>query len=641
MVVRMSGLSMEVETRLDAVYHEPDRARGTITLSMFGEENEASYIVIGDEVYMRDQPGSDWYIGNSMGLDLPGLNGANAFAPRGSENLEDLRVIGEDTLRGQPVIHVRGTLKPGTYSDLEMTEPAQVDIWIGRDDVCLYRAVIEADGTTIDDMFLPEVAAVHMLLEMDYDDFGEPALIAAPLIPQRYAPAASLLLDTYYELPQGWSVEEWGEASCQEATCRGVRLTKSGPEGDSILTIAHSDAETAAAARNGPKRFGYSEISVGSKSAWWCEAEGEAGGFLTGADGAVLEVRGRWPADSADSEIVKTVAGSLKPLAPVAESFSRYDLPDMIAIDIPEGWFIVRGYYPGDLALSTRNAPAGSYDFTEEDALVLIKGFGEAWEPAITLLEDTYLESVFYEYTITMPPTTTTVNWYQAATVSHSTAALSGGQILEQAAIVEGPDRNMLFLAVTKDGALAEYARTFAAMLDSLEIRQPLARAAARLYRYGAPDYTSYEGTGLDLALSYPPDWEVQREEGMLILAPPSEIVATAVVISDASDLAFVDEWNTGELLGEATFAIWPMLPPDMQPLGAPLFSAVAAQEIGIVRIAMTEEGLPISGFLAVLRQGDHVVTVTALSDNLPLYEEELIRIISSIKLDSKVQTAG
>ena len=61
---------------------------------------------------------------------------------------------------------------------------------------CLYRAVIEADGTTIDDMFLPEVAAVHMLLEMDYDDFGEPALIAAPLIPQRYAPAASLLLDT-------------------------------------------------------------------------------------------------------------------------------------------------------------------------------------------------------------------------------------------------------------------------------------------------------------------------------------------------------------------------------------------------------------------------------------------------------------
>ena len=56
-------------------------------------------------------------------------------------------------------------------------------------------------------------------------------------------------------------------------------------------------------------------------SAWWCEAEGEAGGFLTGADGAVLEVRGRWPADSADSEIVKTVAGSLKPLAPVAESF--------------------------------------------------------------------------------------------------------------------------------------------------------------------------------------------------------------------------------------------------------------------------------------------------------------------------------
>ena len=74
-------------------------------------------------------------LGTPWAWTFLGLNGANAFAPRGSENLQDLRVIGEDTLRGQPVIHVRGTLKPGTYSDLAMTEPAQVDIWIGRDDV--------------------------------------------------------------------------------------------------------------------------------------------------------------------------------------------------------------------------------------------------------------------------------------------------------------------------------------------------------------------------------------------------------------------------------------------------------------------------------------------------------------------------
>lgn len=642
MNLRMSGLSMEIETSLDAAYHVPDRASGTMTMAMFGEESESSYIVIGDEVYLRDQPGSDWYVGDPISLDYPGLNGANAFAPRDSESLQDLRVIGEETLHGQPVIHVRGALAPGVYSDMAVTEPAQVDIWIGRDDACVYRTVVETDGTMIDEALLPEEAAVHMLIEMNYKDFGEPVLIAAPRIPQRYAPAASLLLGYFYELPHGWDVEEWGEADCQEATCRGIRLTKSGIEGDSIVTIANSDADTAAAARNGPGRFVYSDSSLGDMAAWWCEAKGEAGGFLTAADGTILEVRGQWPANSEDGAVIQATAASLKPLAPVAQSFRRYDLQNWIAIDMPEEWFIVRGQYPGELALSTRNAPVHSYDLTEQDALVLISAFGEGWEPAMALLEGTYLEGILYEYTITIPPTPTTINGYPAAKASYSSASQSGGSILEQVTIVEGPSRNILIVTVTKDGALAEHAHTFAAMLDSLEIRQPLAAPQPVYSGAVPPDYTSYDDTELDLTLSYPPGWEVSNnDEGALILAPPSTLAATAILISDASELVFVDEWSTGELLWEAVYAVWSVLPPDMQTLGEPLFSAVVTQEIGIVRIAMTQEGIPISGFLAVLRRGDHVVTIVALSDNLPVYEEELIRILSSIKLDSLMRTAG
>jgi hypothetical protein len=160
-------------------FNDPDQIEGTIILAAKDKKAILDFIIIGEELYLREQNSDAWQLLDWHSQAAQTVR-ENAFLPMEQFSMDNLHtpvLVGEARLGGLPVYHVRGELGKLAEGQSEANENS-IEFWIGKDNYLIYRVISELVATGTDEI------AVHdrTVVQVDYARFGDPVLIVAPKV---------------------------------------------------------------------------------------------------------------------------------------------------------------------------------------------------------------------------------------------------------------------------------------------------------------------------------------------------------------------------------------------------------------------------------------------------------------------------
>jgi formylglycine-generating enzyme required for sulfatase activity len=176
MTVAEEDFVMEIPVSFVGDFQPPDRVRGTISTTVLGMSIEGELITIGETTYSKDPDTGEWQISTGEESPLSPLD----FGGIDPERVEDLAIVGEETVDDTPLYHLRGMASPqdmgDTFTGLEAEGELQLDCWIGVEDGRLrqgaYDGELSSEGTTI-----------TMTANILYSDYGQTVVIEPPEMP--------------------------------------------------------------------------------------------------------------------------------------------------------------------------------------------------------------------------------------------------------------------------------------------------------------------------------------------------------------------------------------------------------------------------------------------------------------------------
>jgi len=175
LAVTEGEITMEIPITFSGDFQPPDRMQGTVSITMFGSTIEMETITIGETSYAVNPLTGEWE---------ESAEPASPFAPEDfavvPDEFEDLVLVGEDTLDGTRVYHLRGAVSSGVLGEvLAGTEgEIRVEHWIGVEDGRLRQSVIEGELSMPDD-----AGSIDLSVTMAYSDYGQDVEIEPPEIP--------------------------------------------------------------------------------------------------------------------------------------------------------------------------------------------------------------------------------------------------------------------------------------------------------------------------------------------------------------------------------------------------------------------------------------------------------------------------
>ncbi len=177
----------EIPLRFEGDFQAPDRARGKLVVSLGFISFEIETINIGDTAYVTNIETGEWEGTSGGAFDLPGpqeFTSADAF------DIEGLTLVGQETLQGIRVFHLRGQPPRGLFGGDQEGEFSS-DLWLGVDDFLIRRLVAEGDipmegvsallGGQLGGAGLTGNATMTMTIE--FSNYNEPVEIEAPELP--------------------------------------------------------------------------------------------------------------------------------------------------------------------------------------------------------------------------------------------------------------------------------------------------------------------------------------------------------------------------------------------------------------------------------------------------------------------------
>ncbi len=211
MVMNLSGGDYGDGTRIDTHFAgdvlPPDRMQGTVNTTAGAVELEISVIVIGQANYFMHPIADHWQAGVEM---------ATLFRPIDlvveASNLEDLELLGEETVEGVAAYHLAGRARlPFSFEAPvgQVEADTMVDYWISQAGLQLVRSDVEGEvvNSAQDD------GLITLSLTMRVFDYGAAIEIVAPEIPDAavievpevgpIAVEAALLAPLESETPEG------------------------------------------------------------------------------------------------------------------------------------------------------------------------------------------------------------------------------------------------------------------------------------------------------------------------------------------------------------------------------------------------------------------------------------------------------
>lgn len=179
----------EFPIRYAGDFQPPDRARGKLSVSLGIFALETDLILIGDIAYIRNPETGEW---ETLYIQDAGLPSPYDFArlPQDMTRYKGLRIVGDETLDGNPVRRLAATLT-GNYLG-NRYESLFIEIWVGMRDALVRRytlagetAADAGDGAGLTGGALPLAAgdlggAAELALTVTYTDFGKGVDIRAP-----------------------------------------------------------------------------------------------------------------------------------------------------------------------------------------------------------------------------------------------------------------------------------------------------------------------------------------------------------------------------------------------------------------------------------------------------------------------------
>lgn len=171
------GLSLDIPITFSGDFQAPDRVKGIVNATFFGFSVEMETIAIGDTTYQQNPLSGQWEVSTEPATPFGGpqdLLSDELFA------VEDLELVGAETLDGTPVYILVGVVPPEAFDEEE--GEFSVQMWIGRGDLYLRQMKLEGEAP-LDGGFLGEEAAggkASLTMTFTLSGFDEPVTIEPP-----------------------------------------------------------------------------------------------------------------------------------------------------------------------------------------------------------------------------------------------------------------------------------------------------------------------------------------------------------------------------------------------------------------------------------------------------------------------------
>jgi hypothetical protein len=170
---------LTVQIPVRGKFNAPDSIQGTIIVSSKNHSLILDFIIIGEELYLREQ-NSDYWQAMDWQSNAAQVVRENAYLPLQQlsiDNFHEPVLVGEAILGGLPVYHLRSEFISPSEG---VVNPAgkSIDFWIGKEDHLIYRVLSETTHGDGEEVALNS----HSKIQVDYARFGEPVLIVAPQV---------------------------------------------------------------------------------------------------------------------------------------------------------------------------------------------------------------------------------------------------------------------------------------------------------------------------------------------------------------------------------------------------------------------------------------------------------------------------
>ncbi len=214
MKVEAEGLSMEVPMLFEGDFQAPDRMQGSMEISVLGLSVEVAMVIVGDTTYVSDPETGEWEVSTEPVAPFS----PDEFTAVDPADIEGLEIVGEETLDGRPVHHLRGTVSTERLGDqfADTSGELEAEYWIGVEDRLLYESLIAGEIVPIEEggeTPLGGAGTIQMEAMIQYSDYGKPVTIEPPEFPTptpaaTFAPAVATAVppvpDAMRALGPGW-----------------------------------------------------------------------------------------------------------------------------------------------------------------------------------------------------------------------------------------------------------------------------------------------------------------------------------------------------------------------------------------------------------------------------------------------------
>lgn len=174
-VARFRSLSLQAPVGYDGRFRAPDRLEGTASVQMVGITLKKDLVLLGRTTTIT-KPGSGGGAAMARPATMLSLFGFAGLEPGA---IQDLTFVGEETLDGTPVYHVKGSFKTGPMqfneggAKLNLQGEVRFDAWIGVADHLPRRMTAEGKITSSG----TAAGTLTVTGSATFSEFGQPVVI--------------------------------------------------------------------------------------------------------------------------------------------------------------------------------------------------------------------------------------------------------------------------------------------------------------------------------------------------------------------------------------------------------------------------------------------------------------------------------
>lgn len=180
MTMTTQGMTLQIPLTLKGDMQNPDRFKGRMTMDMMGQSVIADMVVISPTTYISESTTGEWQTTTAEEAGLPvDTNSISGVKP---EDVENLTLVGEETVDGRPAYHLTGVVKAaplglseslGAGGDVNL----KADYWIDKENSYMLKSTVSGDIAITGDM----EANVNLVMLMLFSNFNAPVTIEAPM----------------------------------------------------------------------------------------------------------------------------------------------------------------------------------------------------------------------------------------------------------------------------------------------------------------------------------------------------------------------------------------------------------------------------------------------------------------------------